>query len=369
MYIKNFKFTRALRVICVILALSFALCIVGCSKNDKESDGEHILSYEDLDISTAVRLGQYKGLTVTVREGESAAQAIWRVISDTSEILEYPEKQVDYYLAQSRTRAEYYSSVYKVSYEEAIAALGYTEDSILGEAKALVASDLLGIAVRKSEGISLTDDEKSRLLEEEISKKGFFYPYKLLFSEPKVIIFCIISAIAGIGRYGLLTWVPTYFTEELGLSLKNDMFTYIVLPLGQACAMFVFPFITDKIFKGKREPMIVLASIIAFLGLITFPFFTTQLPATIMLFVVGVFSMVTGVIWAIAGDIGGKAMSATVVGVFDWAVYMGAAIQALVFGFVKESFGWSAIFITIGCLYVVLLALTFIARKIKLKKL
>ncbi len=212
-------------------------------------------------------------------------------------------------------------------------------------------------------------DEKAKLQEEEIAKKGFLYPYKLLFSEPKVILFCLISAIAGIGRYGLLTWIPTYFTEALNLSLKNDMFTYIVLPLGQACAMFVFPFITDKIFKGKREPMIVLASIIAFLGLITFPFFTTQLPATIMLFVVGVFSMVTGVIWAIAGDIGGKAMSATVVGVFDWAVYMGAAIQALVFGFVKESFGWSAIFITIGCLYVVLLALTFIARKMKLKKL
>ncbi|MBR2870247.1 MAG: MFS transporter [Clostridia bacterium] len=212
-------------------------------------------------------------------------------------------------------------------------------------------------------------DEKAKLAEQELSKKGFFYPYKLLFSEPKVIIFCLISAIAGIGRYGLLTWIPTYFTEELNLSLKNDMFTYIVLPLGQACAMFVFPFITDKIFKGKREPMLILASIVACLGLVTFPFFKTQLPATIMLFVVGVFSMVTGVIWAIAGDMGGRALSSTVVGVLDWAVYMGAAIQASVFGFVKESLGWSAIFITIGCLYIVLMVLTLLARKMKMKKL
>ena len=206
-------------------------------------------------------------------------------------------------------------------------------------------------------------------LEAEIAKKGFLYPYKLLFSEPKVILFCLISAIAGIGRYGLLTWIPPYFTEELGLTLKNDMFTYIVLPLGQACAMFVFPFITDKIFKGKREPMLILASIVAFLGMICFPFFKTQIPATIMLFVVGVFSMVTGVIWAIAGDMGGKALSSTVVGVLDWAVYMGAAIQASVFGFVKDSFGWPAIFITIGCLYIILLVLTLFARKMKMKKL
>ena len=78
--------------------------------------------------------------------------------------------------------------------------------------------------------------------------------------------------------------------------------------------------------------------------------------------------MVTGVIWAIAGDIGGKALSSTVVGVLDWAVYMGAAIQASVFGFVQEKFGWSAIFITIGCLYIILLVLTLFARKMKTKR-
>ena len=212
-------------------------------------------------------------------------------------------------------------------------------------------------------------DEKDAVLEEQIKKKGFFYPYKLLFSEPKVIVFCLISAIAGIGRYGLLTWVPTYFMDEMNLSVKEGIFSSILLPIGQACAMFVFPFITDKIFKGKREPMLILASVVAFSGLICFPFFKTQLPATIMLFVVGVFSMVTGVIWAIAGDMGGRALSATVVGVLDWAVYMGAAIQASIFGFVQEKFGWSAIFIAIGCLYIILLALTLIARKMKMKRL
>ena len=212
-------------------------------------------------------------------------------------------------------------------------------------------------------------DNNNAAMEAEIAKKGFFYPYKLLFSEPKVILFCLISAIAGIGRYGLLTWIPTYFTEELGLTLKDDMFTYIVLPLGQACAMFVFPFVTDKIFKGKREPMLILASVVAFLSMIAFPMFRTQVPATVMLFFAGVFSMVTGVIWAIAGDMGGRALSSTVVGVLDWAVYLGAAIQASVFGFVQEKFGWSAIFVTIGCLYILLLALTLMARKMKMKKL
>lgn len=211
-------------------------------------------------------------------------------------------------------------------------------------------------------------DARDAQLIHDIESKGYFYPYKMLFSEPKVIIFCIISAIAGVGRYGLLTWVPTYFMEELGLSIKDGIFSSILLPLGQACAMFVFPFITDKLLKGKREPMLIIASCITFFGMICFPLIKSQTPASLMLFVLGVFAMVTGVIWAIAGDIGGKAFSSTVVGVFDWAVYMGAAIQAFMFGFVKDHFGWPAIFITIGALYIIMLVLTLVAKNMKTKR-
>lgn len=212
-------------------------------------------------------------------------------------------------------------------------------------------------------------EARDAALSAEIEKKGFLYPYKMLFSEPKVIVFCLISAIAGVGRYGLLTWVPTYFTEAMGLSIKDGIFSAILLPTGQACAMFVFPFITDKVFKGKREPMLALASVVTFVGMIALALIKTQTAASLMLFVVGVSGMVTGVIWAVAGDMGGRAFSSTVVGMLDWAVYMGAAIQASVFGYVKDAFGWSAIFVTIGCLYILMLVLTLLARKMKMRKL
>ena len=213
------------------------------------------------------------------------------------------------------------------------------------------------------------ENEDNSIMEMEalIKSKGFFYPYKLLFSEPKVLILCFISAIAGIGRYGLLTWIPTYFNEELGLTIKEGIFSSILLPFGQACAMFIFPIITDKLLKGKREPMLIIASLVTFFGMLAFPFIKHQLGASIMLFVLGVFAMVTGVIWTIAGDIGGKELSSTVVGVFDWAVYMGAAVQALLFGFVKDTFGWPSIFVIIAVLYVILLILTLLTRKMKTK--
>lgn len=94
-----------------------------------------------------------------------------------------------------------------------------------------------------------------------------------------------------------------------------------------------------------------------------------QVPASLMLFVAGVSGMVTGVIWAVADDMGGRSFSSTVVGILDWAVYMGAAIQASVFGFMKDAFGWPAIFITIGVLFIIMLVLTLVARNMEMKKL
>lgn len=210
-------------------------------------------------------------------------------------------------------------------------------------------------------GLKPIIEEKNKKTE----NKNFFYPYKKLFSKPKMILFCIISAIAGIGRYGLLTWIPTYFMESMGLSIKEGIFSSILLPIGQALAMFVFPFLTDKLFKGKREPMLALASILTFISMITFPFIHSQNIASMVLFVSGIFSMITGVIWSVAGDIGGSEYSSTATGILDWSVYMGAAIQAFVFGLVIDTFGWNAIFITIGCLYIVILTLTIVSSKIK----
>ncbi len=212
----------------------------------------------------------------------------------------------------------------------------------------------------------ITPEEQK--LAKDIKEKGYLYPYKVLFSEPKVIVLCLISAIAGIGRYGLLTWIPSYFKNTFHVGIKEGVLGTILLPFGQACAMFIFPVITDKFFKGKREPMLIVASIVTFLGMIAFPFIKSQIAASIMLFVLGVFSMVTGVIWAIAGDIGGKVFASTVVGVLDWAVYMGAALQSILFAVVEDYFGWAAGFIAIGVLYVILLVLTFVAKNMKTKR-
>ena len=62
-------------------------------------------------------------------------------------------------------------------------ALGYTEESIVSEAKDLVFSDLIGIAIRADADISLTDDEKSRLFDKYAEKYAYDWGYNLAYVE------------------------------------------------------------------------------------------------------------------------------------------------------------------------------------------
>lgn len=212
--------------------------------------------------------------------------------------------------------------------------------------------------------------EQDRKREAILKTKNAFYPYKMMFSEPKVILLCCISAIAGIGRYGLLTWIPTYFTDVMGMDIKSGILSSVLLPCGQALAMFVFPLLTDKVFKGRREPMLLLAAGVSVVLLCVFPFVKSQLLASALLLVVGCASMVTGIIWTIAGDLGGRAMSGTATGILDWAIYMGSAAQSMIFGVVLDKTGsWPAVFITIAVLYVIMVAMTMKVKTMKLRNL
>lgn len=200
----------------------------------------------------------------------------------------------------------------------------------------------------------------------ELNSKGFLYPYICLLREPKMCVFLLVIAIGGIGRYGMLTWVPTYFQDTMGMDIKSGIVSAILLPIGQTAAFFLMPFLSDKVFKGKREPLLVLCGLISAASLLIFPNITSQTTASIMLFIVGFFSSVNGIVWAFAGDIGTRAFAGTATGLLDWAAYMGAAVQSILFGFVSGQ-SWTAVFITIAALYVVLVVLALAARNMKIR--
>lgn len=156
-----------------LLALSLiALCALyasGCQKKPAGTPSK-AFSYEGVNLSECVRLGAYKGLTVTLIPNGDKGESVWDAVRNGSEILSYPEEAVAYYIAQAEARCRYYAEQNKVSEEEAMIALETSREEIEAEAKLLVANDLIVRAVQADAGIVLTEDEKTRLFDKYADK-------------------------------------------------------------------------------------------------------------------------------------------------------------------------------------------------------
>lgn len=105
----------------------------------------------------------------------------------------------------------------------------------------------------------------------------------------------------GIARYGLSTWIPKYFNDVAQLGPVVSLLTSTILPIG--------------------------------------------------------------VVWALAANIGGRVFGSTSSGVLDWATYMGASVQASVYGSLLASGNRNVLFISVFAFCVVFSMLSFIASK------
>lgn len=201
------------------------------------------------------------------------------------------------------------------------------------------------------------DEELKKL----IASKGKLYPYIYLFKKWRFDCWLLIIAGSSLARYGLLTWIPTYYVQEFGVDVKDGALGTVLLPLGMAIGTFVIPWISDKFFSENRLPMVILCALIA--GIIVFLFMGIKpgVAAGALLFFAGFFIYaINGLVWAYATDVGGRAFAGTAAGILDCFAYLGASIQAIFFGSVLTNSGnWTLVFTCIAgvCFAIVVIAI------------
>lgn len=206
-----------------------------------------------------------------------------------------------------------------------------------------------------------TDDAYAELLK----SKGKLYPFIALFSQWRFVLWCFIAAFQSVARYGLLTWIPSYFVSELNMNIKSGLFSSVVLPIGMALGSFLIPWATDKLGKNGKLQAVIACSVVAGITVFIFPSMTSVWSASLLLFLSGFFVYaINGVLWAYAGAIGGRHLSGTAAGILDWAAYMGAAMQSIIYGWVLDSTGsYFAVFVSMAVLCVLMAVLALIATR------
>jgi sugar phosphate permease len=88
----------------------------------------------------------------------------------------------------------------------------------------------------------------------------------------------------------------------------------------------------------------------------------------ILLFFAGFFIYaINGTVWTFAADVGGRVFASTASGILDFAAYMGAAIQAVVYGFIVGDGNWNVLFISIAAFCLSIAVISFISMPKKKK--
>ncbi len=213
-------------------------------------------------------------------------------------------------------------------------------------------------------------EENDNTLAEIVAEKGKLYPYMYLLRQWRFDLWMIIIACSSIARYGLLTWIPTYYVDVFGVDIEAGIIGSVVCPLGMAAGALVIPWLSDKVWSQNRLPWVIISSVASALAVFGFMDAQPGLWASTLLFIAGFFIYgINSLVWAFATDIGGRTFGGTATGVLDCAAYVGASLQAIYFGSVlTESGNWNLVFACIIAVLAVMIAAALLAGGTRDKK-
>ena len=89
----------------IILLVAFNSCDKGETDNNDEPKSVETIDIAELELSNYVTLGKYSGMSVDYDSSKiSKGDAVWDKVVENSEILAYPEEQIEFYFEQSKIR-------------------------------------------------------------------------------------------------------------------------------------------------------------------------------------------------------------------------------------------------------------------------
>lgn len=211
--------------------------------------------------------------------------------------------------------------------------------------------------------------EAEKQMQQIVESKGPLYPYKYILSNGRFLIWIVIAFSVGLARYGLSTWIPLYFKQQ-GLSAVASVSSSMILPIGMGIGTLVVPWLTDRFCPNNRLPAAVLSATVgavttlAILGLDASQAHQMVL-VELLLFIAG-FSIyaINGIMFTYASDFGGRVFTGTCSGILNFSAYLGAAVQAVVYGFVLNNGGWVVVFVSIALFNILVAILGLVGSKI-----
>jgi OPA family sugar phosphate sensor protein UhpC-like MFS transporter len=181
--------------------------------------------------------------------------------------------------------------------------------------------------------------------ERELSVKEILFTY--VFNNPYIWILAFSYFFVYLVRIAINQWSALYFFEAKGYSQVESSGFVFWYDIGGIFGSLMAGWASDKIFKGRRGPMMVIFSLCTAVVLISFSTYSEKalLIDSALLFMTGFFifgpQMLIGMA---AAELSHKKAAATASGFSGWMGYLGAAVAGYPMGKIQDAYGWSGFF-------------------------
>lgn len=144
-----------------------------------------------------------------------------------------------------------------------------------------------------------------------------------------------------VGRYGVNTWLPTFLSEERGMSIVAAGWMSAVFEAGGVLGMLSAGWISDRLFRARRGP--IMALFMAGLSLAMFASYRSHSMPMYVLTLAASGFLVYGPLMLVsvaATGFAGKKAAATAAGFCGFWGYMGATVSGAGVGKIVDVAGW-----------------------------
>jgi len=177
---------------------------------------------------------------------------------------------------------------------------------------------------------------------------GFKYTLKTVLTDPRIWMAGFSLFGLNIIRYGFMNWAPTYMFEVEKATISTVAYKAVVMPLAGSIGALFAGWASDKFFKSRRAPIVVLMLI----GLAAFTILYPQLKhfhwiwSLLCLSAIGftIYGPHVMVVTTIPIDYASRKAAASATGFIDSLGYFGASLTGVISGFLIDKYGWNAAF-------------------------
>ena len=170
--------------------------------------------------------------------------------------------------------------------------------------------------------------------------------FKIIFNNIPLLMLSVYMAMIGLAQGVVITFLILYMHEILGYSLIMSGSFLAMLMIGAAAGRIFWGLLSDRIFQGRRKPVLLLISAFSCASVGVLACWCKGWPDWLLMILVIVIGM-SSVGWNSIGlvtvsEISDKDKTASSVGLASTIAWSGMFISPIVFGSMTDHFGYSA---------------------------